>query len=442
MASTPVAPPPKEEPQSEKTALANFINGQTKFSGRRISIEAQDEDLLNVFRLISEESGVNLVVDDEVRGKITIKLRKIPWDQALTVIMKAKGLGYVRDGNILRISSLEKLKHEADLAAQLVESRNKTDPLKVKVIPISYANVSDLRTQSQNFLSERGKIAFDNRTNSLIVTDIASVADRVLRLVKTLDVPPEQVLIEGKIVEAQDGFRRTLGVQWATNGVPTQIGSNSKSGPVNMTPSLSISPSAVARGGFNLDLRVGSLDYFGDLTAALALSESEEQVRVVSSPRITTMNREKAEISQVLQVPIETVTIASAAAPAQKSIRFEPAELKLDVVPQITADGSVIMELDVKREFFSGATGEQQVRAKNSRSAKTKVTVRSGQTAVIGGIYDNQETNGESGVPWLRKIPVLGWLFKGRSTTRDKNELMIFLTPRILSRADSAEEGR
>lgn len=440
---TPPAPLPlKSEIPSENKALANFLAGQTKFSGRRISIEAQDEDLINIFRLISEESGVNLVLDEEVGGRVTVKLRKIPWDQALTVIMKTKGLGFVREGNILRVSTLAKLKQEADLAVQLADARNKSDPLKVKIIPVSYANVTAISDQVKNFLSERGKVATDNRTNSLIVTDIQAVTDRIVRLVKTLDVPPDQVLIEGKIVEAQETFQRSIGVQWGGSGVPATIGSNKQGGTVYLTPSLSIAPASPAQGGLNFNMRVGSLDYLGDLTAALSLYETEQLVKVISAPRITTMNREIAEISQQVQIPIETVTVTTPGTPAQRSIRFEPAELKLEVTPQVTADGSVIMDLNVRREFFGAATGPNRDRAKHTRHARTKITVRSGQTAVIGGIFDNQETQGEDGVPWLRKLPVIGWLFKSQSTTHDKNELIIFLTPRVMSRLEAGEEGK
>ncbi len=438
-APAPVAAKPVEH-RSEESQLENYLNGQNKFTGRKINIEAQDEDIKNVFKLIAEESGANLVLDEKVTGNVTVKLRQVPWDQAMTVVMKSKALGYVREGNVLRIAPLDQLKKESDMAHDLADSREKMDPLKVKVIPVSYANVDDLAKQAEKFLSARGKVVSDNRTSSLVITDTAETTDRIVRLIKTLDVPPDQVLIEGKIVEAQEQFRRNIGVKWSGGGSPTQISTNKLGLPVNVTPSLSVTPSTDAITGLNFDMKVGTLDVLGDLSASLALFESDNLVKVVSSPRIVAMNKERAAINQVLQQPIETVTVSTTGAPTQKSIRYEPAELKLEVVPQITADGSVIMEMEVKREFFGAI--EAGNRPKNTRQAKTKVIVRSGQTAVIGGIFDNQETVGEQGVPWLRKLPLIGWLFKYKSTTKDKNELMIFLTPRILSRSETTEVHR
>lgn len=435
-AVTPSRPVVNTEQLSDSEALENFIAGRTKYSGRKINIEAQDEDIRNVFRLIAEESGANLVLDEKVAGKITVRLRQIPWDQALTVVMKTKGLGYVREDNILRVAPLDQLQKETDVAAQLAASRLKNDPLKVKIIPLSYANVSEVTTQAEKFLSERGKIAFDNRTSSIIVTDTGQVTDRIVRLVKTLDVPAEQVVIEGKIVEAQDRFRRNIGVRWGAGGAPIQTGTNGMGAPTNLVPGLRITPTQNMPTGLNLDLRFGTLDVLGDLQAALAIFEEDNLVKVVSSPRITTMNRQKAEIRQVENRPIQTIAITPGA-PGLVNIRFEPAELKLDVTPQITSDGSVIMDMEVVREFFGAAINTNGDRPKNTRSAKTRLLVKSGQTAVVGGIYDNQETETKAGVPFLKDLPLLGWLFRYSERDRQKSELMIFLTPRIISRSET-----
>jgi type IV pilus assembly protein PilQ len=437
--AAPVAPvPPKEKDDANE--LEKYLMGQTQFVGRKINIEAHNEDIRNLFRLIAEESGANIVLDDKVNGNMTVKLRQVPWDQAMTVIMKTKGLGYIREGNVLRVAPLDVLKQEFKTAREITDAREQNDPIRVKIIPVSYASVDDLVKQAQPFLSPQGKITSDPRTSSLILTDTSKVAERIVRMVRTLDVQPDQVLIEGKIVEAQDQFRREIGVRWETVGMATAVSRNRMGIPVNFTPSMRITPPPASTNGLNLDLRLGTLDILGDLTAALALAEADSLVKVVSSPRIVAVNKEKAEITQSVEVPVEMTTIAPGA-PAQTAFSFVPAQLKLSVTPQVTADGRVVMEMMVKREFF-GAREANGVRSRNSREAKTRVVVRSGQTAVIGGIYDNQETTSQGGIPWLRSLPILGWLFRQNAVYKEKNELMIFLTPRILSASDTAESNQ
>lgn len=418
--------------------LTEFLSGNTKFYGKKISIETKNIDIRDALNLITEESGVNMVISDDVKGPISLKLRQVPWDQALIVIMQAKKLGYTRHGNVLRIAPIHDLKSEEDDAAKLVQTRKGLEPLKVRMFPVSYAKVDDLEKKLKEFLGERGKVVGDLRTNSIVVTDIQESLDRIAKLITSLDTQPPQVLIESKIVEAQESFTRNIGVNWGASGAPIKLGSTSR-GPVNMNPSFSVNPSAGASSGnFNMNLSVGTLDIFGTLQAALSLSESEEQVKILSSPRIMTMTNEKADINQTTEVPVKSVS--QNATGTVESFQFKPLTLKLEVTPQVTADGSVIMKVTVNRQFrgadISSGTG-QGAFAVNSREANTRVLVKNGQTAVIGGIYQSDATEVEKGVPWVKDVPVLGYLFKGKNTEKRKTELLVFLTPRIIGSVDS-----
>jgi type IV pilus assembly protein PilQ len=309
-------------------------------------------------------------------------------------------------------------------------------------MPISYANVADLAVQVKPFLSiDRGQAVSDQRTSALIITDTADVLSRVERLVKELDIPPAQVMIEGKIVEASERFTRRVGVSWSLSGSPVQVASSggANNGAITLFNDLNFqtsSPGQIGSGNATYGLRIGTLDFLGNLEATLSLAQADDMVRIISSPRIVTINKEKSEISQKGEVITIQTTVDQNNNRTSTPTRT-PVELKLEVTPQITAEGSVVLDVSVLRQF-PGAEVDQDTLARpiNSRSAKTKVLVPNGQTAVIGGIYQSDETTAELGTPGLKDIPVLGWLFKQRTEERIKNELLLFLTPRILNAKD------
>ncbi len=416
-------------------SLEDFLSGNTKFYGRKISIEVGNIDVRDALRFITEESGVNMVITDEVKGNISLKLREVPWDQALVVIMKARRLGYSRQGNVLRIVPLEELRKEEDEATKLALARKVIEPLKVRAFNISYAKVDELDKKIKDFLTERGKVVGDVRTSTIVVTDVEESLNRIMKLIQGLDSAPPQVLIEGKIVEALDSFQRTVGVQWGLSGADIQIGNGAK-GPINLHPNLGVGQATATPGGLGFGLSVGTLDIFGDLTASLALFEKEEKVKVLSSPRIVTLSNEKADISQTNELPVKTLT-PQPNGPPLIAYQFKPLTLKLEVTPQVTGDGTVIMKVSVTRQIKGAAVSTtDDTFSVNSREANTRVIVKNGQTAVIGGIYRSDVTEGITGVPWLKDIPVLGYLFKGTSTDRQRSELLIFLTPRILAQAE------
>lgn len=431
----------KDEKILGARTLDEFLMGGGRFYGTPISIETKDADVRDVISFIGEHSGVNLVISDDVEGKVTLKLRQVPWDQALVIVMRSRGLGYTRQGNVLRITKLSTLQAEAQAAKQIVDSQQTLSPLKVKVMPVSFANVADLEKQVKPFLTTtRGQVVSDARTSSLIITDTADVLMRVERLVKELDIPPAQVMIEGKIVEAGETFSRQVGVNWSLSGSPVTLAEN---GGVRGTPLrlqsdfgvVSLNPTQLGAQNGSFGLRIGRMDFLGNLNAALSLAQADSLVRIISSPRIVTINKEKAEISQKGETISVTSTVSGET--ITPMVTRTPVELKLDVTPQITSEGSVMLDVNVLRQFAGGIVDpNSQARPVNSRSAKTKVLVANGQTAVIGGIYQSDETESETGVPVLKDVPVLGWLFKQKSQQKDKNELLIFLTPRILNAKD------
>jgi type IV pilus assembly protein PilQ len=431
--------------QGSDEVADQYLSGNSKFYGRPISLEVKDADIRDVLRLISEESGVNLIIQDDVTGKITIKLRRVPWDQALLVVLKSKQLGYVKEGNILRITQERTIELESDAAKKVIESRRDLLPLHVKVFPISYAASMDLEIQVKDFLSSRGKVHSDKRTNTLVVTDIDEVLSKVNTLVKRLDSETPQVLIEAKVIEARESYHRLIGVNWSFNGTSTNLSPNSAGVMSTYTPRLTVQPVTAQQSAIgDLGIAFGNLDFFGNLDASLKLLESENLVKIISAPRIVTLDRQKAQIDQTTQFPIFGSTVSPSGA-AQPSITFQDIKLELDVTPQISSDGGITLDINVLREFAEApefTSSGNSARPKDSRHAQTRVLVPNGDTIVIGGIYQSDVTEGESGIPWLRSIPVLGALFRQRNVEREKNELVIFITPRILNREKTyAAEG-
>lgn len=411
--------------------LTEFLAGNTQFYGKKISIETNNMDIRDALNFITEESGVNMVISEDVRGNVSLKLRQVPWDQALVVLMQSRKLGYTRQGNVLRIAPLQDLKAEEDDATKLQQARKNIEPLKVRMFPVSYARVEELEKKIKDFLGDRGRVVGDVRTNSLVVTDIDENIERAAKLIASLDTQPPQVLIESKIVEAQESFTRNIGINWGATGAPIKLG-NTARGPVNMNPAFNINPTAAVPGNLNFNVNVGTLDLFGTLQAALSLSESQGQVKILSAPRIMTMSNEKADINQTTEEPVRQVTQNGTA--TQETFQFKPLTLKLEVTPQVTADASVIMKVTVNRQFRGAdvSSAGQGAFAVNSREANTRVLVKNGQTAVIGGIYQSDAVENENGVPWFRELPIVSYLFKTKNVTRNKSELLVFLTPRII----------
>ena len=397
------------------------------FTGEEINLEFADTDVRTIIELIADRYGINLIMDDDVSGNVNIRLRSVPWDQALLVILRSKGLGYAKQGNILRIAKQTTLSKEAKELSQQIKSEKEAKLLsggmKVKYIPISYAKVTDLSVKLKDFISKDGKIASDERTSSLVITDYNEYIGRVIELVKALDTPPMQVEISAKLVEARDEFIRDAGINWTLGGQPFDFGS--QTGQLGTQLGGGVTTTALS-----FDLSVGTFDIFGDLGATLGLYESQDKVKVLSQPRVVTMNKVKATIQQTTQIPVRQ-TVIQPNTPPVVTFNFVDLTILLDVTPQITFSGDVILDVQLKREFPGVANPDGQ-RELNRRSAKTTVMVKNGSTAVIGGVYQLDNVDGNKGIPFLKDIPFIGRLFKQTSKQRTKNELLLFLKPKVL----------
>lgn len=454
-ASRVVAPPASSSSSARimgTSSLQEENLGATRFYGRPISIEVRDIPVRDVITLIADQSGANIIMSDDINGSITIKLRQVPWDQALSIIMKTRGLGYVRQGSVLRIAPIRQLQSEAEDARRILEAQEATLPLRVKVIPVSFANVGTLAGQIRNTLQAtsatglggqqqaaptgRGRIEADSRSSSIIVTDTEENIQRIEQLVRALDTAPLQVMIEGKIVEAKEDMGRNFGINWGYTGQDVPLGGLTFGQSGRVSPRL---PSAAT----SLDFRLGTLSFFGDLDAKLALFERQSMAKIISSPRVVTMNAQQATIDQSIQIPVLTQAAATGGATTTQplvSVTYRPVPTTLTVTPQITSGGDILMQVNFRREFLGAADGDNA--PIESRNVQTNVMVKNGQTAVIGGVYQSDTTEGETGTPYLRNIPILGWLFKSTDKTSLRNELLVFITPRILNADRTLPKGR
>ena len=436
-----VVPEPEPQPEAQLQGVANlsqFLTSENNFTGKKINIETGDDmELGEILRFLADEGGINVVLGlgEKTHDKVKLKLRQVPWDQVMLMVMRSHKLGYSRTGNVLRIVPVTDLQLEEKESIDATRSKRDTAPLIVKMIPISYADVGTLGDKVKSFLSPRGTFFTDPRTASLVVSDIEENIDRVQKVIKSIDIPPQQVLIEGKIVEAQENFTRQIGVQWQAPGLPQYLGQGG-SGNITSTVPITVSPSNVSASTASVGLQLGILDILGDLTATLTLQEQEGNIHVLASPRVVTMHNEPAKMSETQEIPFKTAQPTQIGTPIAQ-VSFKAFKLDMEVTPLITNDGGVIMKINVVREFPGDVIDQaSQARPLNNRTASTRVLVRNGQTAVIGGIYQNDTNYTEYRVPWIGSLPVIGWLFKGTTRGNNKNELLIFVTPRILAQLD------
>jgi type IV pilus assembly protein PilQ len=429
---------------------------KARYVGRRVSFEFKDIDIHNLLRIISEVSKKNVIVADNVSGKVTIRLRNVPWDQALELILKSKGLDKEEMGNILRIAPAKELEEERRLAAERAKSAHALEPLKVRLIPVNYATAGDVSAKVKDLLSDRGSMSVDARTNVIIVKDTADALARAEGLVRRLDTQTPQVLIEGRIVEANTNFSRDFGIQWGgnvnlspTSGNPTGLtfpnvvrvagGSTADSnGGTADAPNFAVNlPAAVGTGaGGALGFVFGSAGGAVALNLRLSAMESHGQIKTISAPKITTLDNNPATIAQGVSIPYSQTSGFGA------STTFMEAKLELKVTPHVTADGSVLLQISAtNNQPNAGVTGASGQPSISKKEAQTQVLVKDGDTTVIGGIYTRSTSLAEASVPVLSKIPVLGWLFKKQSENDSRTELLIFITPRIVNRSQVVAAG-
>lgn len=437
VAQTAAAPPAAVEVPAAIEVLeeGGLIDGK-EYRGRRVSLDFKDVAIADVLRLIAEVSDLNIIAGDEVSGNVTIRLVDVPWDQALDVILMTKGLGFVRVGNVLRIAPADVLKAEEEVRLQERRNKEKLEDLEVKLLPVNYAAVKDIEQLVRRLLSARGTVNLDKRTNTLIIKDISSVIDEASALIAAIDLQTPQVMIEAKIVEANLDFSRELGSVWGiqTNQyvdafdpdtLRTDLGSEDltfidDNGLAFANPIKAV-PTAVASFGALI------LDQDFRVDAQIQAAESTGDGKVISSPRIVTLDNKKATIKQGVSIPFQTFEGGDA------KLEFIDAVLSLIVTPHITADQSIIMQVQVTRNAPDSTvptpTGSPAI---SKNVAQTNTLVKDGQTLVLGGIYTISKSQRQSRVPYLHRIPVIGNMFKNNQVTDSRKELLVFITPRIV----------
>lgn len=429
----------------QKSGLASAASGQlsvpvieqvaaepNKYTGEKTSLVFDNADVRDILRLIAEISELNIIASDAVKGNITLRLIDVPWDQALDLILDVTGLGMIQEGNVVRVLPKDQIRtmKEAELTA--VRSQEKLEPLATEVVTISYADLGSVSGPAKDLLSDRGSITEDNRNKLIIITDVPARIEKVKELILILDTPERQVMIEARIVQVNSNYSRDLGVHWGMFSSSSDYGS---------TPNYGIQTITSAGGDFIVDVTEGSVGpittgaglasqlQFGtinDLVLDLQLSalESDGKGKVISTPRVTTLNGETATISQGTTIPYQT---SGADGPKTE---FVNAELKLEVTPVINPDDSIILEILATNDSPSLTAGASAPSI-DTKKAETKVLIRDGETTVIGGIFIESIQESEDGIPGLKNVPIFGNLFKTQKKQTVKDELLIFITPRI-----------
>ncbi len=444
---------------------SSLFSESKEYEGQRLTLNFQDIETRAVLQLLAETSGRNIVVSDTVQGNVTLRLRNVPWDQALDIVMTTKGLDMRQNGNVIMVAPAEEIvaRETADLEAR--NAITQLEPMYSEFLQVNYAKASDLANLinaesggGNAMLSERGSIAVDDRTNTLLVQDTAERLQDIRRMVRTLDVPIKQVLIESRIVVVNDDFSRDFGVRLGftaynesgtneggqvvsgtgagtdtmINSIIDNLGTTGTITPVEVPAlgdrynvNLPISENAAGR----FSLAVLERDYLVDLE--LTAMEAEGRGEIVSTPRVITANQKEARIEQGVEIPYQ-----QSASSGATTVQFKKAVLSLEVTPQITPDNNIIMDLRVHKDsvgdiISTGGLGGT-VPSIDTRAVETQVLVENGQTVVLGGIYETERRETINKVPFLGDIPGLGVLFRSKSMKNDKSELLIFVTPRIL----------
>ncbi len=440
--------PVKEDP----TRL--FQGTRQGYQGERLSLNFQNVDVRSLLQVIADFTNLNIITSDSVQGSITLRLKDVPWDQALDIILQSKGLDMRKNGNVIIVAPREEIATKEKLE---LEARNQIadlEPLRTENFVINYQKADDVRKllvdDKQRLLSKRGSVVTDVRTNQMFVQDTASRLEEVRRLLQRIDVPVPQVLIEARIVEADDRFSQNLGARFGfariTNNAWLNSGAGSTFGPGGGggggTNTITIGGTTVTNpnfvnlpsaglGGFqagSIGLTLFNSSVTRLLNLELSALEADGRGKIISSPRVITADKIKALIEQGTEIPYQAATSSGAT-----QIQFRKAVLKLEVTPQITPEGAIFMDVKVNRDSPSSiATGGAGV-AIDTKAVQTQVLVENGGTVVLGGIYEQTERTTTTKVPLLGDVPVLGWLFRNRTRVNDRTELMIFITPRVVS---------
>jgi type IV pilus assembly protein PilQ len=428
------------ETTSEK--LGRDVSGEQKaYTGEPIDLKVTNADVTEVLRTFAQISGLNIVVQPGVTGTVTAELENVPWDQAFEEVLKINNLGYEREGNVIRIAPNDVLKREAQDRQQLAQARALVIPLRTVMRRLSYARANDvanlLRNGSAGLLTQRGSVIVDDRTNTLIIKELPDFLDAVLAVVSNLDSPEPQVMIEARIIETTKDFNRALGIQWGFNAIadaahgnttglifPNNISAGSQGG-ANAPGNVNLLTGS-QNGSLKLDL--GNVLNTFTLDLQLQAAEHEGLLNILSAPKVATLNNQQAYIQSGIQIPIQTVANNTV------TTQYINATLRLEVTPQVTAEGTIILDINISKKepvtslIVAGATNAPI----STKDARTRLVVRDGGTAVIGGIYKVTTNVSEDRVPGLANLPIVGHLFKNHSRDENNDELLIFITPRVI----------
>ena len=441
----------KEAPMKQAPIAAEnpVVSPTGKYTGRKISLDLQDADLVNVMRLFAEVANLNIILAPDVKGKVTVRMVNIPWDQAMDIILKMNGLGYLLEDNVLRIATIGALTKEAEEELRNKETKKKTEDLITRIVPVNYSTASVIETTIKKSLSPRGETVTDARTNTLIVKDIARNVDEIVSLIKLLDKPTRQIMIEARIVQANTNFSRQIGVQWggtanasaaygnATGLVfPNSIAATgstamgaTQSGNGNYVVNMPAAASSTTGGGA-ISLAFGSINKALNLDLALSALETTGEGKIISSPRVSALDNKEAKIEQGVSIPFSTTSAGGT------QIQFIDAKLSLTVTPHATPDNKIFMKIQATKNApdtsLLGASGQPSI---DKAEATTEILLSDGETAVIGGILIVDKNVSYIKVPFFGDLPLIGWLFRNKTDTDTKQELLIFVTPKIVQQA-------
>jgi type IV pilus secretin PilQ/predicted competence protein len=429
---------PSRENKAE-TAQKDEALSEAKYTGQKLSLDFKDADIKNIFRLLADVSGKNIVVTDDVNRKVTIRLVEVPWDQAMDILIQTHGLGMEEVGNVIRVSTMGRLKADRDALAASKKSGENSEELQTAYLTVNYARVvkgkddntsdRDLIDKVKTVLSPRGTVVADQRTNTLVVRDIKKGIEEAQSFLAKLDTRTPQILIESNLIETTPTFSRSLGIEMEGLFNDGRIRTSSRfkagkpfDGPAQPVPAENLL--LVPNTGFRLG-------YFGNnITGILSAAEAEGNVKIISRPSLVTLNNVESTIESS-----ETIRVKTAAATVGESgsIQTFKAGVILTVTPQVSSDGFVLLKISVKNSAFDfSGPAPDGIPREVAREAKANVLVRDGETVVIGGIMKDTTSSSDTGVPYLRHVPILGWLFKKNSSEKNLDEMVVFITPRII----------
>jgi type IV pilus assembly protein PilQ len=437
---------PLAQPKPDQPGDLSVLGGTGRFTGKRISLDFQDAEISSVLRLIADVSGLNMVVGEAVKAKVTLQLLNVPWDQALDLILKLNNLGQIREGDILWIDTLTNITRLRDDATRAKEATLKAEELVTRIIYLNFADAAKTVDVAKSNLSTRGEIKVDSRTNALVVRDIPDSVAKVEKIIHDLDQRTPQVQIEARIVQASKAFARGLGIQWGISQISAQGGTQ---GPIsiNLGTDQAGRTGNAAFGVFNnrylVNLPSGAtgvsipnstigfaigrfLGTTGTLDMQLSAGESLSQTKIISAPKVITLDNKPAKIEQGSQVPFQTSSLQGV------QTTFVDAMLSLNVTPHVIPHANTVrLEIKVTKNSIGASQGLAGP-AISKKEATTEILLKDGETTVLGGVFEENRSDATSGIPWFNRIPFFGWLFKNEGVSVNQTELLVFVTPIII----------